>query len=342
MVNLRAAVIGLGPHGRRVVGALRQLEAVELVAVVDRRQEALQDEAVPSSAARYSSVDELWQQRNIDLACIVTNGPSHKMLACQAMEAGVRRLYVEKPLGCSIAECEQIVDTARATGSRVSVGHGRRLSPIYTWLRGRIASGDWGDLRLLWMQRPNIGLGCNAVHSFDAMRLLANRDVRRVTAWVDPFLGPNPRGNEFVDPGGLIVLEMDAGVRAVVAQIEDGAGPTSVELDLTAARVRLDERSGAIEVIERDLSVKPGPNRPPSFQQAELPAGLTAKVDMGSMILQSLVELIGEGPLQTDAIHGLASIEILVAAHLSHRRGNVPVNLPLLSPDDRNEWLPIT
>jgi len=42
----------------------------------------------------------------------------------------------------------------------------------------------------------------------------------------------------------------------VIAQIEDGAGPMSVEIDLTAARVRIDEKWGEAEVIERDLAVE--------------------------------------------------------------------------------------
>ena len=52
--KIRAAVIGLGPHGRRVVSAIREIEALELVAVVDRREEVLQDGSFPLSAARFA------------------------------------------------------------------------------------------------------------------------------------------------------------------------------------------------------------------------------------------------------------------------------------------------
>src|SRR5207244_1739383 len=158
----------------------------------------------------------------------------------------------------------------------------------------------------LWMQRPGIGLGCNATHSFDAIRFITGRDATQVTGWVDPPIAKNPRGPEYVDPGGLVVMELGPQLRAVVAQVADGAGPTTLEIDLTAARVRLDEKSGEVEVIERDLSIKPGPGRPAVYRKAELPAGLNAKVDMQTVLAALLTNLLSGEPLECDAIHGRA------------------------------------
>jgi predicted dehydrogenase len=340
--RIKAAVIGMGPHGRRIVDVIGRLAQVELAAVVDRLEGALAYDKLPSSTARLQSTEKLWAAGDVDLVCIATNGPSHAVLASQAIAAGVRYLMVEKPMACSVAECEQIVELATHSGTRVAVDHVRRHAAVYRWLRERIASGDWGQVRSIWMQRPGIGLGCNAVHSFDTVRFLTGRDVRRVTAWVDDPIGKNPRGADFVDPGGLVVLDMGKDLRAVVAQIEDGAGPTAVEIDMTAARIRLDEQSGAIEIVQRDLSVKPGPGRPAAYNRTDAPDGLSAKTDMLSMIEGCLADLLGDGPVQSDGAQGLATVEILVAAHLSQRRGNVPVDVPLTSSSDRKEWLPVT
>lgn len=338
--KIKAAVIGMGPHGRRIVDVVGRFEQLELTAVVDRLETALAYEKLPTHTARLQSLDTLWSH-GIELLCIATNGPSHAKLAAEAASKGVRYLMVEKPMACSVAECEQINQSAQATGTRVAVDHVRRFAPVYRWLRERIDSGDWGSVRAIWMQRPGIGLGCNAVHSFDTVRFLTGRDVRRVTAWVDEPIGKNPRGADFVDPGGMVVLDMGPDLRCVVAQIEDGAGPTAVEIDMTAARIRLDEQSGAIEIVARDLSVKPGPGRPASFARVEPPAGMSAKTDMLSMIEGCLGDLLADRPVESDGAAGLATVEILVAAYLSHRRGNVPVALPLAA-QDRKEWLPVT
>ncbi|MGD9722088.1 MAG: Gfo/Idh/MocA family protein [Pirellulales bacterium] len=339
---MKAAVIGLGPHGRRIVDVLRALGGVELAAVVDRSEAALAALELPESVARCRSDEELWSRGDVGLVCVATNGPSHAALAVAAMKAGVRRLLVEKPMACSLAECDQILAAARRTGTRVAVDHGRRHAPVYQWLRTRIASGDWGQVRAIWMQRPDIGLGCNGTHSFDTVTYLADADVERVTGWVDKPIKKNPRGEQFVDPGGTVIMELAGGARALVAQIEDGAGPTSLEIDMTAARIRFDERTGGLEIIERDLSIKPGPNRPAVFQQTAPPTDLPLKLDMPTMIRGCLTELVAEAPLAGDGRHGRAAVEVLVAAYLSQQRGNVPVKLPLEQRDELNLRLAVT
>lgn len=339
---MKAAVIGVGPHGRRLVEVLRDFDGVELAAVVDRNAQALAEVDLPPGAARYASDAELWARGDVRLVCVATNGPSHAALAEDAMDAGARYLLVAKPMACSVLECDRMMAKASATQTRISVDHTRRYAPVYRWLRERIASGEWGRLRVIWIQRPDIGLGCNATHSFDLVRFLSGRAVQRVTGWIDEPKRTNPRGEQYVDPGGLVVLELDGEVRGVVAQIEDGSGPTSVEIDLTVARVRLDEQSGAIEVRQRDRSVRPGPGRPAVFHDCQPPEGMTSRLSQLTLIRACLADLVSQEPLATDASNGRAAMEVLVAAYLSHRRGNQPVALPLVAPDELELWLPIT
>lgn len=337
---MKAAVIGAGPHGRRIIEVLCELDGVELTAVVDQRPEALDNLSLPDTTSRCPSVEELWARGDVELVCVATNGPSHAALTTEALAAGARYLLVEKPMACSLAECDQIVQVANSHQARVAVGHTRRYAPVYQWIRQKIGSGAWGRLRAIWVQRPDIGLGCNATHSFDLVSYLAQQPVRRVTGWIDEPIRKNPRGDHFKDPGGLVVMELQAGVRAIVAQIEDGSGPTSMEIDLTGARVRICERTGAIDVIEATYSAdRP---RPTSFATGEIPAGLTAKPDMAQMIRGCLTELISSAPLSSGPEQGRSAIEVLVAAYLSHERGNCPVELPLTTPEELSKWLPVT
>jgi predicted dehydrogenase len=316
-----------------VLKALAQA-GIELGGVVDRSEAALADPRV--TAPKHQSVESLFATGPIDLVCITTNGPSHAALAIQAMELGAKRVMVEKPMACSPAECDRMRSAAKQHGVRLAVDHPRRYTEAYRWVRERVLSGSWGRPRAIWIQRPGIGLGCLATHSFDLARYLTGREAHRVTAWVDPPLTKNPRGDQFVDPGGLVILEMQDDLRAVIAQIEDGAGPMSVELDLTAARVRVDEQSG-VEVIARDLSVKKGPDKPAAYATETRPM----KRDLTAEIALLLAELAGDGTLDSDGEQGTISIELLVAAHVSHREGNRPVALPL-SPEQREIWLPVT
>jgi predicted dehydrogenase len=339
---MKAAVIGLGHHGKRVASVVRNLPGVELAAVADVRKEALDWSELPPTVFKTTAPVALFAQNPVDLLAITTHGPSHAELAIRAMETGTKRVMVEKPMACSVAECEAMIEAARRNGARLAVNQSRRHDPFYRWLKGEMQGGRFGDLRCIWIQRPGIGLGCLGTHYFDLVRYLSGMNVKRVTAWVDPFIGPNPRGDKFVDPGGLVVMELDRRARAIVSQIEDGAGPMSIEIDLTGARIQIDERKGSVEIIERDRSVAAGPDRPVAYVDRKPPEGLTAKPNLTEMVRRVFEELLSDRPMECDAKEGLASIEVLVAAHLSQNARNVPIELPLRSPEERALWLPVT
>jgi hypothetical protein len=72
------------------------------------------------------------------------------------------------------------------------------------------------------------------------------------------------------------------------------------------------------------------------------PPDVNLKADMTAMVGGCLRELLADGPLRASARDGRATVELVVAAYLSQRSGNVPVALPLLSDDARALWLPIT
>lgn len=338
---MRAIVIGAGPHGRRIIDAASAIDAVHSVEVVDNNPEALADPRLPIAARRHTSLEAAAESGPLGLVCIATNGPTHASLALAAMEAGASHLLVEKPMACSLPECDSIAAAATRTNCVVAVDHPRRTTPVYRWVAERIASGQWGALRAMWVQRPGIGLGCLATHSYDLVRLLSGAEIERVTGWVDPERGANPRGPSFHDPGGLAVLELSDGSRATVAQIEDGAGPMSIEVLTTLSRVRVEERDGSVDVIVKDAAVKKGPDQPARFEQVEIPEALRSKRVLRTEIQWLLEGLIHGHPAATIA-DGHASVEALVAVHLSHARGNAPVALPLHSDPGRDLWLPVT
>jgi predicted dehydrogenase len=214
---------------------------------------------------------------------------------------------------------------------------------VYQWLQERIAAGVWGQVRAIWVQRPGIGLGCNATHSFDLAMQLTGATVERVTGWVDQPIKKNPRGEKFVDPGGLVVMELSGGARAIVTQIEDGAGPTSLEIHLTGARIYYDEgRGGLPVVVERDLSVARSPTQGAKFSEGVVPPNVVGKLDILGMIRGCLEHLVSDSWTNGAAQHGRAAVEVLVAAYLSHESGNQPVSLPLARREELELTLPVT
>jgi predicted dehydrogenase len=339
---VRTIVIGAGPQGKRTIEVVRSMPNLRLTAVVDLRREALDQLELPGDVERCCSLEEGKGGNGIELVCIATNGPSHRMLTEQAVGLGAKYISIEKPMACSVGDCEAMIELCRKSNVRLAVNQSRRHDPMYRWLRSRIRSGEWGVIRTIWIQRPGIGLGCLATHSFDLATFLADSRVSEVSAWIDSPIGTNPRGEQFVDPGGLVIGILDSGARMIVAQIEDGSGPMSVEIDLTGARVRIDEKADQVEVIARDLSVIPGPNRPPIYNSVPIPEGLSARTNMGIMLTGVLQELVTGGTMECDAEYGKAAVDVLIAAYSSHRSGHRPVSIKTLEEGERKQPLPVT
>lgn len=80
---------------------------------------------------------------NCDLCIIPTGIHHHKNMTLQALAAGMDVL-VEKPLAGNVADAGEIVDAARSSGRRVSVG----FQDMYAWqtwqIKNRLTSGMFG------------------------------------------------------------------------------------------------------------------------------------------------------------------------------------------------------
>lgn len=338
---MNTIIIGLGPHGRRVLKAVQAVEKLNLYGLVDLSREVLDSIEVEGNVFKSQNLDETLNDKSIEVACITTNGPSHAFLAIKCMEAGVKKIMVEKPLACSVEECQRMMDVAERYGVKLIVDHPRRVSKNYGLVQQMIANGELGEIRNIYIQRPGIGLGCLATHSFDLANFFVGKPVQVVNGWVDEPKKKNPRGEKFVDPGGTVVLDYGDGVKGLISQIEDGAGPIFVEINLTAGRVHIDEKTDRLEIIKRDLSVNKGPGRPATYAHITNPNGIGGKRKLLDEINWLLEDLAEDKTPISKAQYGYDSIEILVAAYVSHEEGHRSVALPL---DNKyhTKWLSIT
>jgi predicted dehydrogenase len=327
--------------GRRYVEALRLVDNAELTAVADTRPEALSG-ADLNGIRSYTEPLTMLAEAQADVAIVATNGPSHHSLVLAAIAAGASGILCEKPMACSVDEAEEMVRTARDKGCKLAVNHTLRHVPAYRWLAQQLQSGRWGELRSIQSSWPGIGLGCLATHMVDLWRFLGGEEINTVFGWVDPVRGRNPRGAEFSDPGGMIVATSASGTRYVHQQAEDGAGPGSLAIETTKTQIVVDQYARSVVVLLRDLSVKPGPGRPPKYDPVLPPPEALLALDIVRCSAEALRELVEDREMTCAAEHGLRSLEVVVAAHLSNDRGHAPVSLPLNDPESKAKWLPIT
>lgn len=89
----------------------------------------------------------------LDVVMVLISG-SHAPVATAAMEAGLH-VFAEKPLALSVAEGQQLVETARATGRVLMVGYMKRYDPAYERLAREMPSlGALRHARLTTQESP--------------------------------------------------------------------------------------------------------------------------------------------------------------------------------------------
>ena len=119
----RIALVGVHGFGERHLANLARLEAagvVELVAVADPHPP--QDGTLPGSVAVFNTLDQLLAAGAApDVVILATPIQTHAPLALAALTAGAD-IYVEKPPVASMAQFQDLLAAADASGQLVQVG----------------------------------------------------------------------------------------------------------------------------------------------------------------------------------------------------------------------------
>jgi predicted dehydrogenase len=336
---MKTAIIGLGPHGKRLFDAAKRIKSLEMQAVVDVNPTATKGLDVNNV---YQDYKEMLHHYNPEIVIISTNGPSHYELAKQAIEHGVKMLLITKPLTCTLSDGRKLNDLAIQHNVKIAVDHGLRLDLTYNWIKDQIDLNTWGELLQINIMRNGIGLGCLATHSFDLANYLFNKHPYHVTAWVDQPHKKNPRGEQFVDPGGLVVLDYGKDRKAVVSQIEKASGPMIIQLFFEYARLVIDVKYGTLEVVSHAKDAKATPGNPINTDRVINPHGQIVQHNTIDLMEAILLDLISNNAAKSDISHGLNAVEILVATYESSESNHIPIALPLENQLYINKFLPVT
>ncbi len=152
----RVGLIGSGWYGKIDLLRLIQVAPVEVVSLcdVDRRTLA---EAADIVASRQLSKKkprtcrdyrEMLKEKDLDLVLIATPDHWHALPMIAAVQAGAD-VYVQKPIGVDVVECQAMVAAARKYQRVVQVGTQRRSTPHLFEARELIQEGRLGRIGLV-------------------------------------------------------------------------------------------------------------------------------------------------------------------------------------------------
>ncbi|MGA8762564.1 MAG: Gfo/Idh/MocA family oxidoreductase [Candidatus Sulfotelmatobacter sp.] len=190
------AVVGVGVFGRNHARVYKELEqqgeAVRLAGMVDSDLDRADAVAREFGCRAFGSVEQMLTTHSEIRAASVTAPTVHHLGVARAlMESGVDVL-IEKPLATSLAEADELLDSARTHKRVAQVGHLERFNPAIQATFPLLTQPMFFEVHRLSVFRPR-SLDVDVVldlmiHDLDIVLAFANSPVKEVRAVGLPIL----------------------------------------------------------------------------------------------------------------------------------------------------------
>ena len=146
--EIGAAVIGTGFIGTVHIGALRRL-GVPVCGILGSTGARGAARAQDLGLARaYGSLDALLADPAVQVVHVTSPNALHYPQVKAILGAG-KHVVCEKPLAMTSAESAEMVALASASGKVAAVCYNTRFYPLNQQMRGMVAAGEIGDIRLV-------------------------------------------------------------------------------------------------------------------------------------------------------------------------------------------------
>jgi predicted dehydrogenase len=147
--KVKVAIIGCGgiANGKHLP-SLSKLKNVELVAfcdvLIERAEKAAAEYGV-DNANVYEDYRELLENEEIEVVHVLTPNDSHAEISIAALDAG-KHVMCEKPMAKTSAEARQMVEAAKRSGKKLTIGYNNRFRPDSQHLHKLCERGDLGEV----------------------------------------------------------------------------------------------------------------------------------------------------------------------------------------------------
>ncbi len=146
---IKVGVIGCGGIAKsKHMPALSKVADCEMVAFCDiipeRAEEAAAAFGVEGSKT-YTDYKELLKDTEIEVVHVCTPNRSHSLITVDALEAG-KHVMCEKPMAINSAEAKKMLDAAKRTGKKLSIGYQNRFRPESMYMKNEADAGTFGEI----------------------------------------------------------------------------------------------------------------------------------------------------------------------------------------------------
>ena len=147
--KIKVGIIGCGgiANGKHMP-SLSKLGDVEMVAfcdIVEEKAIKAKEEYGTEDAKVYTDYKELLADKEIEVIHVCTPNRSHAPITIDSLHAG-KHVMCEKPMAKTAEDARKMVQAAKETGKKLTIGYQHRHKPESIYLKSVIERGDLGDI----------------------------------------------------------------------------------------------------------------------------------------------------------------------------------------------------
>ncbi|MDF1860915.1 MAG: Gfo/Idh/MocA family oxidoreductase [Verrucomicrobiales bacterium] len=270
---MKIGLLGAGWFGREAhLRNLLTLDGVEVSAVSSRSEASLDasKELVGPGLQVFQNWQDVAALDELDAVIVALTNDQHHAAAMAALKAG-KHVLCEKPLGLTIAECDEIIGAAEEAGRILQIGHEMRFQRLYGHMKHMIDRGDIGDLQLMWCRefRGPMRPGWRSsealtggtileknVHHIDLFNWMMDCAPVRVSA----HGGTNVLTDREILDNAQVLIEYEGGRRATLELCLFAPNGGECEVGACGDKGRIDTKNQALELVYHGFDV-PDRNR---------------------------------------------------------------------------------
>ena len=327
------AIIGCGAVSQFHAKAIQELENGNLYGVYDTRRESAEKFASSYEGCKvFSTLDELFSCKEVDIVNICVPSGLHAELAIKAAKAG-KHVIVEKPMAITKEQLDNVVQAAEVNKTKISVVTQLRFTPAIQKAKEAIDSGRLGKILLAdfsgkyyrspeyyaesgwrgtWAMDGGGALMNQGIHGIDLIQYLMG-GVKSVYA----LCRTQARDIEAEDSAYLIVEYKNGAIGSIHGTTVANPGyPRMLEITGTEGTIKIEED----EIKAWDVAGEKVEVKDTQIKSGSDPMAINCKYHKAQFA--DLIEAIEQdrAPM-VDVYEGRKPVDIILAAYESSKTG---------------------
>jgi len=118
----------------------------------------------------YQNSNEMFEQEKLDCVSICTHADSHLKLVKQAIQFGIKGVFLEKPISNNLSDAQKVIKICKKNNVILSINHRRRFDPLFHSIKKLLRMKKFGKIQFMNIYYGG-GIANTGSHVFDVLRM---------------------------------------------------------------------------------------------------------------------------------------------------------------------------